>query len=85
MTRSPCRTPGCTGTALNRPTCNRCRTRLNATTRTAPPADSNSRREVAARFTDLGLSSEEVARILGVTPRTIHRWRAQRRTTTGAE
>lgn len=81
MTR-PCRTPGCTGTALNRPRCARCRTRtrLPATTRPAQPADTVSRRETAARFTDLGLSDADIARILGVTPRTIHRWRAQHRT-----
>ncbi|MCM2427363.1 hypothetical protein [Streptomyces sp. RKAG337] len=43
-----------------------------------------SRHEVARRLTALQLSADEIARILSVSPRTIHRWRAQDRTTTTA-
>lgn len=37
------------------------------------------RRAAGLKFTDLGLPAEEIARILGVTPRTVVRWRTDRR------
>ncbi|MFD5697492.1 helix-turn-helix domain-containing protein [Streptomyces lasiicapitis] len=39
------------------------------------------RRAIAARFTALGLPAQEIARILGVTTRTVYRWRARDRDT----
>lgn len=48
----------------------------------APPGlRPRERRAIARHFTALGLSAAEIARILGVTPRTIHRWRAHDRQT----
>lgn len=44
------------------------------------PAEGLTRLErvlVAQGFTALGLPAEEIARILGVTPRTVYRWRAR--------
>jgi DNA-directed RNA polymerase specialized sigma24 family protein len=39
---------------------------------------------VAQGLTQLGLPADEIARILGVHPRTIHRWRARHRQTEAA-
>jgi DNA-directed RNA polymerase specialized sigma24 family protein len=39
---------------------------------------------VAQGLTNQGLPADEIARILGVTPRTVHRWRARTRQTEAA-
>jgi DNA-directed RNA polymerase specialized sigma24 family protein len=42
------------------------------------------RRATAILLTDRGLPASEIARILSVSPRTVHRWRAATRTTAAA-
>ncbi|MEV0526002.1 helix-turn-helix domain-containing protein [Streptomyces sp. NPDC050439] len=47
--------------------------------RATPGLRPHERRAISAQFTALNLPAKEIARILGVTPRTIHRWRARAR------
>ncbi|MEU8682929.1 helix-turn-helix domain-containing protein [Streptomyces sp. NPDC048611] len=42
------------------------------------------RRLVAVGLSERGMSAERVAGVVGVAPRTVHRWRAQHRTQTAA-
>lgn len=55
-----------------------------ANRRATPGLRPRERRAIAAQFTALELSAAEIARILGVSPRTVHRWRARDRETTAA-
>lgn len=47
--------------------------------RATPGLRPHERRAAAAQFTALGLPAAEIARILGVSSRTVHRWRARDR------
>jgi hypothetical protein len=46
--------------------------------RPAPGLNRLEKRAAAWRLTDEHVSAEEIARLLAVTPRTVHRWRGQR-------
>lgn len=52
--------------------------------RATPGLRPHEQRAIARKFTELRLSAAEIARILSVTPRTIHRWRARDRETADA-
>ncbi|MEV5977537.1 helix-turn-helix domain-containing protein [Streptomyces sp. NPDC052114] len=52
--------------------------------RATPGLRPHEQRAAARQFTNLGLSAAEIARILAVTPRTVHRWRARDRENTSA-
>lgn len=52
--------------------------------RATPGLRPHERRAIAAKFTKLRLPAAEIARILGVTPRTVRRWRARDRETADA-
>lgn len=52
--------------------------------RAAPGLRLRERHAIARQFTALNLPAAEIARILGVSPRSVHRWRARDRETTEA-
>lgn len=90
-----CRHPRPTGTPCQ-PCHNRRRREANRRTdplaitttianrRATPGLRPREQRAIARQFTDLDLSAAEIARILGVSARTVHRWRARDRETADA-